>query len=106
MPKGKKYIENTSTEDNNVMSKEEVLNEVSLKIANSIEKAWINKKDSSYSNAFGRAPVGMCRRVKYVDGTAKMWGDTNSEDFLELEGGSDSGIELMYFFDEDKSLQV
>ena len=104
MPKGKKYIENTSTEDNNVMSKEEVLNEVSLKIANSIEKAWINKKDSSYSNAFGRAPVGMCRRVKYVDGTAKMWGDTNSEDFLELEGGSDSGIELMYFFDEDKKL--
>ena len=46
----------------------------------------------------------MCRRVCYDDGSAKMWGDTNSANFTELEGGSDSGIELLYIFDGAKKL--
>lgn len=40
----------------------------------------------------------------YDDGSAKMWGDTNSANFTHLEGGNDSGIELLYTFDENKNL--
>ena len=53
---------------------------------------------------FGRAAVGMCRRVVYNDGSAKMWGDTHTAVFEELEGGSDTGLELLYMFDENKKL--
>jgi hypothetical protein len=33
-----------------------------------------------------------------------MWGDTNKAVFTELEGGNDSGMELIYVFDENKKL--
>ncbi|MBO5101772.1 MAG: hypothetical protein J6C39_04495, partial [Clostridia bacterium] len=55
-------------------------------------------------NDFGRAAVGMCRRATYTDGSAEMWGDTNRADFVAMEGGNDSGIELLYVFDKDKKL--
>ena len=69
-----------------------------------IKEAWVNRKEGGFSNAFGRAAVGMCRRAAYNDGTAQMWGDTNSAVFTELEGGNDSGIELMYVFDNAEKL--
>ena len=34
----------------------------------------------------------------YYYGTAEMWGDTNTANFVSMEGGNDSGIELLYFF--------
>ena len=46
----------------------------------------------------------MCRRVCYSDGSSKMWGDTNMASFTELEGGNDSGIEMMFFYDENEKL--
>ena len=49
--------------------------------------AWQNRKPARYAAGFGRAAVGMCRRVCYSDGSAKMWGDTNTASFTELEGG-------------------
>ncbi|MDO4489087.1 MAG: hypothetical protein Q4B67_08395, partial [Eubacteriales bacterium] len=57
-----------------------------------------------FSNAFARAAIGMNRRVAYSDNTAQMWGDANTAVFTQLEGGNDSGIELMYIFDDAKKL--
>ncbi len=74
------------------------------KISEACVLAWNNRKASYYKPAFGRACVGMCRRVCYDDGSAKMWGDTNHANFDSLEAGNDSGIELIYTFDEDKKL--
>ncbi|MBR2498503.1 MAG: hypothetical protein IKB67_02190 [Clostridia bacterium] len=74
------------------------------KVTEAIVSAWNNRKPSYYQNAFGRAVVGMCRRVCYDDGSAKMWGDTNLANFEALEAGNDSGIELIYTFDENKQL--
>ena len=67
-------------------------------------QAWENRRTGSFTNAFGRAAVGMCRRAVYSDGTAQMWGDTNTAVFEALEGGNGSGIELMYVFDDRKKL--
>ena len=74
------------------------------RIAEAICKAWENRKPAGYAQGFGRAAVGMCRRVCYSDGTAKMWGDANSAAFTQLEGGNDSGIEMLFFYDENKKL--
>ncbi len=66
--------------------------------------AWKSRKEAFYANEFGRAPVGMCRRVEYDDGTAQMWGDVNTANFTCLEGGNDSGIELLYMYNKNRKL--
>ena len=86
------------------VSPEDALEFLTERIALAIKTAWENRKEGLYQNAFGRAAVGMCRRVAYDDGSAKMWGDTNHANFTALEGGNDSGIELIYTFDANKKL--
>ena len=103
LPEGKGYQE-LVTPDENVITPEEGAEFLTDKIALAAKKAWYNRAEGYYANEFGRAAVGMCRRVSYDDGSAKMWGDTNTANFVAMEGGNDSGIELIYTFDKDKKL--
>ena len=106
LPPDKKYIESAPlTGNDNIMKGPELWDEISSKIALAIRRAWENRDDGSYTNAFGRAAIGMCRRAAYNDGSAQMWGDTNRAVFTALEGGNDSGIELLYVYDKNKKLQ-
>ena len=103
LPKDKLYVANVTTDDS-ILTPEEGTELVTDKIALAAHRAWENRKESYYTNEFGRAAVGMCRRVCYDDGSAQMWGDTNTANFVSMEGGNDSGIELIYTFDADKKL--
>ncbi len=103
LPEGKKYTQLVEV-DESVMGPEEAQEFLSDRIALAAKKAWDNRKEALYANAFGRAAVGFCRRVCYNDGSAQMWGDTNTATFTALEGGNDSGIELLYIFDTNKKL--
>ena len=103
LPEGKRYKE-LVTPDDSVITPEEGAEFISDKIALAAKRAWYNRSESYYANEFGRAAVGMCRRVTYDDGSAKMWGDTNTANFVALEGGNDSGIELIYTYDQNKKL--
>ena len=103
LPEGKEYISKV-TADDSVITPEEALEFGTDRIAKAIVDAWNNRKEALYTNEFGRAAVGMCRRATYDDGSAQMWGDTNTANFVALEGGNDSGIELIYTFDTDKKL--
>ena len=103
LPKNVKYEESAKVDDS-VSTPEESLELVATKVALAAKKAWDNRKESLYANEFGRAAVGMCRRATYLDGSAKMWGDTNTGDFVALEGGNDSGVELIFTFDTNKKL--
>ena len=105
LPEGKRYVESADIEGNKeLVSREELAEYMGGRIAKAIVDAWNNRKNGGFSNAFGRAAVGMCRRASYSDGSAQMWGDTNRAVFEAVEGGSDTGIELMYVFDENKKL--
>ena len=103
LPEGKKY-KKLVVPDESVITPEEAGDFVTDKIALAAYKAWKKREEALYTNEFGRAAVGMCRRVSYDDGTAQMWGDTNTANFVSMEGGSDSGVELLYTFDKDKKL--
>ena len=101
LPAGRKYVESAPVSNNpDIATPEEILNLLVDRISACVVDAWKNRAPGSYVNAFGRAVVGMCRRATYSDGSAQMWGDTNSAVFEALEGGNDSGIELLYVFDE------
>ena len=106
LPEGRKYVEAVNVTSNpEIATNEEVFELLVTNITKVILDAWAARKPGSFSNAFGRAVVGMCRRVSYSDGSAQMWGDANTAVFTQLEGGNDSGVELMYVFDENKKLK-
>ena len=101
LPADRKYIESAPVSDNpEIISDEDMLALLVERISQTVLDAWNHRAPGAYVNTFGRAVVGMCRRAAYSDGSAQMWGDTNTAVFEALEGGNDSGIELMYVFDE------
>ncbi len=105
LPEGKKYVESAEISGNkDIISDDEMFDLLVERITKAVIEAWNNRKPGSYSNAFGRAAVGMCRRATYSDGSAQMWGDTNTAVFEALEGGSDTGVELLYIFDENNKV--
>ena len=105
LPEGKRYVAKAPVVQNDAITTyQEAYDEIFGKIVKAIKTAWLNRSAGGYSTAFGRAVVGLCRRATYNDGSAQMWGDTNKAAVEALEGGNDSGIELMYVFDANKKL--
>lgn len=102
LPEDMEYVSKTTGES--YMDPDDALFYLADKIAEAVLLAWENRTEGYYQCAFGRAAVGMCRRVSYDDGSAKMWGETNLANFDCLEGGNDNGVELIYTFDKDKNL--
>ena len=101
LPADRKYIESAPiTANPEVATNEEVYALLLDRLTEVALDAWTKRAPGSYTNAFGRAVVGMCRRATYSDGSAQMWGDTNTAMFVDLEGGNDSGIELLYVYNE------
>ena len=103
-PEGVKYEELAKTDAEDIFRDEEAHSYIADKIAEAVIEAWNKKDEGMYAEAFGRAAVGMCRRVCYDDGSAKMWGDTNKANFTALEGGNDSGIEILFTYNKNKKL--
>ncbi len=103
LPEDSRYVENAAT-TKDVMEATEAFEFLAERIAMALRDAWRARKPAAYANAFGRAAVGLCRRVVFNDGSAAMWGDTNQATFAHLEGGNDSGLELLYVFDTQKKL--
>lgn len=106
LPEGRKYIPaaNISRDNPEIIVGWEMFDFLVERITKAVLQAWENRVPSSFNNAFGRAAVGMCRRVSYTDGTAQMWGDTYTAVFEAVEGGSDTGIELMYVHNAEGKL--
>lgn len=99
-----KYEELVSYDGDDLLCGEEAHAFLADRIAEAARLAWDRREEGMYAQGFGRAAVGMCRRVCYSDGSAKMWGDTDTATFTELEGGNDSGIEMLFTFTPDKKL--
>ncbi len=103
-PERVEYVPLAHDESSNIIRGEEAREFLIERIVRAVTEAWSNRSEGAYAFGFGRAAVGLCRRVCYDDGSAKMWGKTNDANFTELESGNDSGIELMFTYDTDKKL--
>ena len=104
LPEEKQYRAKVSAKGDDFMDAKESLAFLTDRISEAIITAWENRRPAGYATGFGRAAVGMCRRARFSDGSARMWGDTNTATFTELEGGNDSGIEMLFFYDGDGKL--
>lgn len=75
------------------------VNFLTTQILTAITQAWNNRKPGKIQPQFTNARIGHCRRAVYSDGTAEMYGDTSRDDFVGMEAGEDSGVEMLFTFD-------
>jgi hypothetical protein len=66
--------------------------------------AWNGRNPAGISNSYQNAVTGFNRRVLYADGTAEMYGATDREDYIGIEGPSDTGVDLLFCWDINKKL--
>ncbi|MDD4181881.1 MAG: neutral/alkaline non-lysosomal ceramidase N-terminal domain-containing protein [Victivallaceae bacterium] len=88
------------THNPEAISAEEYRELVTRRILEAVKQAMNSRQISGISNAVSFASVGHCRRAVYSNKTAEMYGVTNRDDFLGMEGGEDSGVDLLFSFDE------
>ena len=98
------YRFNATPEDPEVLTPEAFSDFVSDKAALAASEAWKNRAPGGVAAGFGRVAVPQCRRVCYKDGSAQMYGPTDTDRFLRIEGGADTGVEYLFTFDADKKL--
>ncbi|MDF1816701.1 MAG: hypothetical protein P1V20_31145 [Verrucomicrobiales bacterium] len=67
------------------------------KVADLVEQAWIARKPGRVAWGLGQAVVAQNRRITYLDGTAKMYGATQTANFKGIEGYEDHGVEVLFF---------
>ena len=103
-PEHVNYVPLVHDDSADIIRGEEARDFIVERIAKAACEAWANRAEGAYACGFGRAAVGMCRRVCYDDSSAKMWGNASHANFTELESGNDSGIELMFTYDTNKKL--
>ena len=69
------------------------------RLADVVEAAWDDRQPGAISRGFAYAVVGRCRRAVYRDGTARMYGATDREDFLGIEACDDHAVNLLFTHD-------
>ena len=74
------------------------------KLSKAVVFAWSNRKPAGISNQLGHAVIGHNRRVKYSNGTTEMYGTTDRDDFIGLEGPEDPGVKMLFCWDLNKKL--
>jgi hypothetical protein len=74
------------------------------RLSKAVVSAWNSREAAGVSRALSYAVVGHNRRVRYADGTAEMYGETNRSDFIGLEGSEDQGINMLFCWDGNDNL--
>ena len=74
------------------------------RVAEAAAKAWQSRQPGAVGWGLGHAVVGHNRRAVYADGTAQMYGATDTANFRGIEGYEDHAVETLFFWDLDKKL--
>jgi hypothetical protein len=72
------------------------------KIVDAVEQAWNSRKPGAVAWGMGHAVIAQNRRATYSDGSAKMYGSSNSAKFRGLEGYEDHTVDAVFFLDTDQ----
>jgi len=91
------------SKDEGVMKATEYADFLVERAAKIAVEAWQSRKPSGMSWALGHAVIGRNRRAHYFNGSSVMYGNTNRPDFANLEGYEDHGVEMLFFWDQDKA---
>jgi hypothetical protein len=74
------------------------------RVADAVVQAWQGRRPAAVSRAFGHAVVGHNRRAVYLDGVARMYGETAAADFSHMEGYEDHSVDLVFTWGPEGAL--
>ncbi|MBL7218500.1 MAG: hypothetical protein ISS69_00160 [Phycisphaerae bacterium] len=69
------------------------------RVAKAIVAAWGARKPGRVSWGLAHAAVACNRRAVYANGSARMYGGTNTREFRGLEGYEDQDVNTLFFWD-------
>lgn len=69
------------------------------RVADGIVQAWEKRQPGKVAWGQAQAVIAQNRRPFYADGTAVMYGKTDSPNFRGIEGYEDHNMEVLYFWD-------
>lgn len=87
-----------------IMRPSEYADFMAVRVADAAAAAWEGRKAGKVGWGQGQAVVAQNRRALYADGTAKMYGATDAEEFRGLEGGEDHGLDVLFVWDAQDRL--
>jgi hypothetical protein len=88
------------------MTVEETIAYLADKISDGIVAAWKNLAPGKMSYGLDRNSIGFGRRAVYANGSARMYGNTNQADFVNLEGMDDDDVGSIFFYDAQDQLKA
>ncbi len=88
-----------------VMRPAEYLDFLAERLASVVVEAWQARKPGGMSAALSHAVVAHNRRAVYVDGSARMYGNTADPGFSHIEGVSVHSIDVLSFWRDDEHLE-
>jgi len=74
------------------------------RVAKAVVQAWKNRKPGSATWGLGHAVVAYNRRAAYANGSARMYGRTDTPDFRSLEGFEDHDVGTLFFWNTEGQL--
>ncbi|MBM4157068.1 MAG: hypothetical protein FJ221_18895 [Lentisphaerae bacterium] len=76
------------------------------RMAEAVAAAWSNRAPGAVAWGLGRAVAGENRRAVFADGRAVMYGNAAAPDFRGAEGGADSAVDVLCFYDRKRKLKA
>lgn len=74
------------------------------KLAEAVTESWSNREAGKVGYGQGQAVVAQNRRATYADGSAAMYGKTNTPDFRTIEGREDHNLDVLFFWNANDEL--
>jgi hypothetical protein len=91
-------------EDDTIVSPAEYVAFLVDRIVEASCDSWQARQPAGVGWGLGHAVVAQNRRSVYADGRSVMYGRTDQDDFVGIEGYEDHGVEVLFFWDEDERL--
>jgi hypothetical protein len=76
----------------------------STAVADAVVESWQKRRVGKVGWGQGQAVVAQNRRAVYADGTAAMYGATNTPKFRGIEGYEDHNLDVLFFWDQQDRL--
>lgn len=90
--------------DSGVMKPAEYTEFFTTRLAEAIAQSWQKRQMGKVGWGQSQAVVAHNRRALFADGTAKMYGATDGEDFRGIEGYEDHDLDALFFWDQQDHL--
>lgn len=74
------------------------------RVADAIVQAWHRRSAASVTWGLSHAVVAYNRRAVYIDGSARMYGRTDTAEFRNLEGYEDHDVNTLFFWNDSSEL--